>query len=84
MTLAEVLEAAGYATYACGKWHVNEPGPIELLLSAPMIDHIELISPRKLPNHSPTIKSVYLVLIAHKSYRVVWKPLAEVNDENKK
>lgn len=29
VTLAEVLGRAGYATYACGKWHVNEPGPIE-------------------------------------------------------
>lgn len=29
VTLAEVLEPAGYASYACGKWHVNDPGPIE-------------------------------------------------------
>jgi arylsulfatase len=29
VTLAEVLRPAGYGTYACGKWHVNEPGPIE-------------------------------------------------------
>lgn len=29
VTLAEVLGKSGYATYACGKWHVNEPGPIE-------------------------------------------------------
>jgi len=29
VTLAEVLGSAGYSTYACGKWHVNEPGPIE-------------------------------------------------------
>ena len=29
VTLAEVLGKAGYGTYACGKWHVNEPGPIE-------------------------------------------------------
>ncbi len=28
VTLAEVLRPAGYSTYACGKWHVNEPGPI--------------------------------------------------------
>ena len=28
-TLAEVLGPAGYATFACGKWHVGEPGPIE-------------------------------------------------------
>lgn len=28
VTLAEVLRPAGYGTYACGKWHVNEPGPI--------------------------------------------------------
>jgi arylsulfatase A-like enzyme len=27
-TLAEVLGPAGYATFACGKWHVGEPGPI--------------------------------------------------------
>lgn len=29
VTIAEVLRPAGYATYACGKWHVNTPGPIE-------------------------------------------------------
>lgn len=29
VTLAEVLKPAGYGTYACGKWHVNDPGPIE-------------------------------------------------------
>ena len=29
VTLAEVLGKAGYGTYACGKWHVNEPGPVE-------------------------------------------------------
>lgn len=29
VTLAEVLEPAGYATYACGKWHVNEPPPTQ-------------------------------------------------------
>ena len=28
VTLAEVLGRAGYGTYACGKWHVNGPGPI--------------------------------------------------------
>jgi arylsulfatase A-like enzyme len=28
VTLAEILRPAGYSTYACGKWHVNEPGPI--------------------------------------------------------
>ncbi len=28
VTLAEVLSKSGYGTYACGKWHVNEPGPI--------------------------------------------------------
>ncbi|HEU5118455.1 MAG TPA: sulfatase-like hydrolase/transferase, partial [Isosphaeraceae bacterium] len=28
VTLAEVLHSAGYGTYACGKWHVNNPGPI--------------------------------------------------------
>jgi len=28
VTLAEVLRPAGYATFAVGKWHVNEPGPI--------------------------------------------------------
>lgn len=28
VTLAEVLGAAGYGTYACGKWHVGEPGPV--------------------------------------------------------
>ena len=27
-TLAEVLGPAGYATFACGKWHVGEPGPV--------------------------------------------------------
>ena len=29
VTIAEVLRPAGYGTYACGKWHVNNPGPIE-------------------------------------------------------
>jgi arylsulfatase A-like enzyme len=29
LTLAEVLEPAGYATYACGKWHVNDPPPTD-------------------------------------------------------
>jgi arylsulfatase A-like enzyme len=29
VTLAEVLEPAGYATFAAGKWHVNLPGPTE-------------------------------------------------------
>jgi len=29
VTLAEVLRPAGYHTFASGKWHVNEPGPIE-------------------------------------------------------
>jgi arylsulfatase A-like enzyme len=29
VTLAEVLEPAGYSTYACGKWHVNDPPPTE-------------------------------------------------------
>jgi arylsulfatase A-like enzyme len=29
VTLAEVLRPAGYSTYACGKWHVNTPGPTE-------------------------------------------------------
>ncbi|QTN32685.1 arylsulfatase [Akkermansiaceae bacterium] len=29
VTLAEVLRPAGYATLACGKWHVNTPGPTE-------------------------------------------------------
>jgi len=29
VTLAEVLRGTGYSTYACGKWHVNEPGPME-------------------------------------------------------
>lgn len=29
VTLAEVLAPAGYARYACGKWHVNEPGPVQ-------------------------------------------------------
>ena len=28
LTLAEVLRPAGYSAYACGKWHVNEPGPL--------------------------------------------------------
>ena len=28
VTLAEVLKPAGYSVYACGKWHVNDPGPI--------------------------------------------------------
>jgi arylsulfatase len=28
VTVAEVLRPTGYSTYACGKWHVNEPGPI--------------------------------------------------------
>lgn len=28
-TLAEVLKPAGYATYAAGKWHVNDPPPTE-------------------------------------------------------
>lgn len=28
VTLAEVLGPAGYATFACGKWHVGEPGPV--------------------------------------------------------
>ena len=28
VTLAEVLKPAGYGVYACGKWHVNDPGPI--------------------------------------------------------
>ena len=28
VTLAEALGRAGYGTYACGKWHVNEPGPV--------------------------------------------------------
>jgi arylsulfatase A-like enzyme len=28
-TMAEVLEPAGYSTYACGKWHVNDPPPTE-------------------------------------------------------
>lgn len=28
VTIAEVLGKAGYGTYALGKWHVNEPGPI--------------------------------------------------------
>jgi arylsulfatase len=27
-TLAEVLGPAGYAAFACGKWHVGEPGPV--------------------------------------------------------
>ncbi|MFN9938510.1 MAG: sulfatase-like hydrolase/transferase, partial [bacterium] len=27
-TLAEVLGPAGSATFACGKWHVGEPGPV--------------------------------------------------------
>lgn len=29
VTLAQVLRPAGYGAYACGKWHVNDPGPIE-------------------------------------------------------
>jgi arylsulfatase len=29
VTLAEVLGKSGYGTYACGKWHVNEPGPTQ-------------------------------------------------------
>lgn len=29
VTLAEVLKPAGYDCYVAGKWHVNEPGPIE-------------------------------------------------------
>src|SRR6056297_2805298 len=29
VTLAEVLDPAGYAAYACGKWHVNDPVPTE-------------------------------------------------------
>lgn len=29
VTLAEVLGKGGYGTYACGKWHVNEPGPTQ-------------------------------------------------------
>ena len=29
VTLAEVLREAGYSAYACGKWHVNVPGPID-------------------------------------------------------
>lgn len=29
VTLGEVLGPAGYTTLACGKWHVNTPGPIE-------------------------------------------------------
>ena len=29
VTLGEVLGAAGYTILACGKWHVNTPGPIE-------------------------------------------------------
>jgi len=28
VTLPEVLAPAGYESFACGKWHVNEPGPI--------------------------------------------------------
>lgn len=28
VTLAEVLKPAGYLSFASGKWHVNEPGPI--------------------------------------------------------
>ena len=27
VTIAQVLKPAGYATYAVGKWHVNEPSP---------------------------------------------------------
>lgn len=27
-TLAEVVKPVGYNAYACGKWHVNDPGPI--------------------------------------------------------
>ena len=29
VTLAEVLKPAGYSTYTSGKWHLNDPGPIE-------------------------------------------------------
>ena len=29
VTLAEVLGPAGYSTYAVGKWHVNDPGPVK-------------------------------------------------------
>lgn len=28
VTIAQVLRPAGYSTYAVGKWHVNDPGPI--------------------------------------------------------